>query len=296
MTAVAGGTGTGDGAGTGNSDAAIARQLCVLAIDTSTEACSAALLRPDGSMTMRCVMTERSHADLILPMIDELLREAGIRLGGLDGLAFGRGPGSFTGLRVAAGVIQGLAYGAGLPVAPVSSLAAVALQVLSAKAEKGTQPFEKGTQPFSGAVLVDEKGCVPFSTEKGCVPFSDAVLVCNDARMNEVYWGCFQADTAGGITPVAITREHVGPAATIIVPPAVRHCAGNGFAREPALLARLQDAGLTFHAGLFPRADAIARMGAAMLQRGEGVAAGEALPTYVRDDVARAAQRPVTGV
>ena len=100
--------------------------LRMLAIDTSTEACSAALLWSDGEMRQRFVVTERGHADLILPMIDELLAEAGCKLKDLDGLAFGRGPGGFTGLRIAAGVIQGLAYGAGLRVAPVSSLAAVA--------------------------------------------------------------------------------------------------------------------------------------------------------------------------
>jgi tRNA threonylcarbamoyl adenosine modification protein YeaZ len=100
--------------------------LRVLALDTSTEACSAALLWSDGQLSQRFTLTERSHADLILPMIDALLAEAGCRLTDLDGLAFGRGPGGFTGLRIAAGVVQGLAFGAGLPVAPVSSLAAVA--------------------------------------------------------------------------------------------------------------------------------------------------------------------------
>ncbi len=102
-------------------------RLRVLAIDTSTEACSAALLWSDGAVRQRFTVTERGHAELILPMIDGLLAEAGCKLKDLDGLAFGRGPGGFTGLRIAAGVIQGLAYGAGLRVAPVSSLAAVAL-------------------------------------------------------------------------------------------------------------------------------------------------------------------------
>ena len=87
--------------------------LKVLAIDTSTEACSAALLWHTGEVRLRCQLLERGHADLILPMIDELLGEAGCKLTDLDGLAFGRGPGGFTGLRIAAGVVQGLAYGRG---------------------------------------------------------------------------------------------------------------------------------------------------------------------------------------
>ncbi|HVN42426.1 MAG TPA: tRNA (adenosine(37)-N6)-threonylcarbamoyltransferase complex dimerization subunit type 1 TsaB, partial [Steroidobacteraceae bacterium] len=91
----------------------------LLALDTSTEACSAALLLGDGTVRLRFTLTERGHAELILPMIDGLLAECAVRLGELDGLAFGRGPGAFTGLRVAAGVAQGLALGADLPVAPV---------------------------------------------------------------------------------------------------------------------------------------------------------------------------------
>jgi tRNA threonylcarbamoyladenosine biosynthesis protein TsaB len=253
--------------------------LRVLAIDTSTEACSAALLLPDHTVALRFTMTERGHADLILPMIDELLRESGLRLADLDGLAFGRGPGSFTGLRVAAGVIQGLAFGANLPVAPVSSLAAVAWQVLwppgTSAAERSG--FDEGA---AGRRRADTK-----------------VLVCNDARMNEVYWGCFQA--AAGNDPdtlVALTPEHVGPAESVHVPADIRHCAGNAFAREAQLLSRLEAAGFTNHAGLYPRADAIARMGAAMLQRGAGVSAADALPVYVRDSVAQGAKPPVTGM
>ncbi len=228
----------------------------LLALDTSTEACSAALLI-DGAMALRFEITERSHAELILPMVDSLLIEAGLDLRNLAGLAFGRGPGGFTGLRVATGVIQGFAFGANLPVAPVSSLAAVAGQVPAGEGE--------------------------------------VVLVCNDARMGEVYWAAFRSDGSGGVE--AVTAESVSPPDRVPLDlPALRHAAGNGIARHPPLRKRLEGAGLQIHDGLYPRADAVARLGAKQLAAGRGVAAEMALPVYVRDDVARPSGGAVTGM
>ena len=97
----------------------------LLALDTSTEYCSVALWR-DGVLKHREAHAVQRHSELILPMIDELLDDCGLDLGELDGIAFGAGPGSFTGLRIACGVAQGLAFGTGLPVVAVGTLAALA--------------------------------------------------------------------------------------------------------------------------------------------------------------------------
>lgn len=126
----------------------------LLAIDTATEACSAALLF-DRETTGRYEFAPRRHAELILGMVDDLLAEAGIKLSQLDCLAFGRGPGAFTGVRIAAGVIQGLAFAADLAVVPVSTLAVLA-------------------QGASGR--------------------SEYLFSAIDARMAEIYWGLFRVE------------------------------------------------------------------------------------------------------
>ena len=134
----------------------------LLAIDTATEACSAALCLED-EITYRYEYAPRQHAELILPMVDDLISEAGVKLKDLDCLAFGRGPGAFTGVRIATGVIQGLAFATGLPVVPVSTLAALA---------------------------------------QGAIDKSDYLCSAIDARMGEIYLGLFQV-TDGIVTAVA---------------------------------------------------------------------------------------------
>ena len=129
------------------------KQPTILALDTATEACSVALLYK-GEKTGLFEVAERRHTKRILPMVEEILAASGISLRDLDALAFGRGPGSFTGVRVGAGVAQGLALGADLPVVAVSNLMAMAQAA-----------FElKGAENVAAAI---------------------------DARMNEVYFGQF---------------------------------------------------------------------------------------------------------
>ncbi|HEY0666435.1 MAG TPA: tRNA (adenosine(37)-N6)-threonylcarbamoyltransferase complex dimerization subunit type 1 TsaB [Gallionella sp.] len=97
----------------------------VLALDTSTEYCSVALWH-DGAVVSRCELAGQKHSEMLMPMLDALLREADVGLAQCDGIAFGMGPGSFTGVRIACGVTQGLAFGANLPVAGVCTLEALA--------------------------------------------------------------------------------------------------------------------------------------------------------------------------
>jgi tRNA threonylcarbamoyladenosine biosynthesis protein TsaB len=97
----------------------------VLALDTSTEYCSVALWQ-DGAVIERCDLVGQRHSEMLIEMVDSLLRDADVKLSQLDGIAFGMGPGSFTGVRIACGSTQGLALGANLPVAGVCTLNALA--------------------------------------------------------------------------------------------------------------------------------------------------------------------------
>ncbi|MBN6068907.1 tRNA (adenosine(37)-N6)-threonylcarbamoyltransferase complex dimerization subunit type 1 TsaB [Aggregatibacter actinomycetemcomitans] len=131
------------------------KNVTLLALDTATEACSVALLR-GGEKTHLEQFAQREHTKHILPMVDEILAQAGIQLHQVDALVFGRGPGSFTGVRIGAGIAQGLAFGANLPVIPVSNLAAMA-----------------------------QAAYVQYQAEN--------VLTAIDARMNEVYFAQWKA-------------------------------------------------------------------------------------------------------
>jgi tRNA threonylcarbamoyladenosine biosynthesis protein TsaB len=211
----------------------------LLAIDTATERCSVVLL-VDQSVIERASETPRGHADLILPMVESVLAEGGLTLRQLDGLAYGRGPGAFTGVRIAVGVAQGLAFGADLATVGVSDLAAVAQQFASGDAR---------------------------------------ILVCMDARMNEVYWGRYQTQPDGLVREVAperVDRPDGVEASDATV------FAGTGFGAYP----QLATGRLLVHGAALPHAREIAQLAAAELRAGRGQPADLAQPVYLRDQVA----------
>jgi tRNA threonylcarbamoyladenosine biosynthesis protein TsaB len=228
----------------------------ILALDTSTEWCSVAV--GDGAVWhRRDEHAGQAHSERVLPMVHAALAEAGWTLASLDGLAFGAGPGSFTGIRIACGVAQGLAFGTELPVVPIPTLAAIAQEV--------------------------------FRTRGW-----DRVLACLDARMREVYTAAYAF--GGGEWREAAPPSVVAPAEVLRVNavPGDWYGAGNGFAAYPALKAQL---GLSLVAAdARPTAQSVGELALPRLAAGEGVAAIDALPLYVRHRVALTSAEQDAGV
>lgn len=226
----------------------------ILAIETSSELASCALLRGD-TVTHRDSSGVRTHSQAILPMVQSLLEEAGITLKDCDAIAYGCGPGSFTGVRTACGVAQGLGFGASLPVVPVVTLDAMALA---------------GRQRYQATDIV-------------------AVL---DARMGEVYWAQYRfADAADQPTAAAIGAAPVTVLAPALsAPEAVRpqgaslSACGNGLAVYAAAFEGCAFA--ASHADIMPHAIQIAQLGALGLAAGAGVSAEQAQPLYLRNKIA----------
>ncbi len=220
----------------------------LLAVETSTEACSAALII-DGEVAERFELAPKEHTKLILPMIDSLMAEAGLSPQQLDGLAFSRGPGSFTGVRIATGVIQGIALGADLPVVSVSTLAALAQDF-----------FENNAQ--------------------------DAAFVAMDARMEEIFWGVYRCDSAGYAELMG--NEAVTPADLVDFPELLGVGIGSGWGvYSQELMSRLVNRVSRYEAERLPRAKAIAKLGARGFELGLAVPVEQAMPVYLRDKVAR---------
>ncbi len=216
----------------------------LLAFDTATDACTVAVWI-DGAVYERFEVGTR-HSGRILTLIDEALAEAGVALANLDAIAFGRGPGSFTGLRISAGVAQGLAFGADLPVVSVSSLAALAQGV-----------------------------------------DANQVLAAFDARMRQVYWGAYIRN-AEGLVDLQGEEIVIAPSEVPLPSGAGWVGAGSGWDQyADALPARLGTHLTQWRTGCYPQARSVARLGAAGFESGKAVTPEQALPIYIRDEVAK---------
>ena len=221
----------------------------ILAIDTATEACSVALA-DNGSTHAHFELCPREHTQRILPMVQDMLTAGSLSLEQLDVLAFGRGPGSFTGVRIGIGIAQGLALGANLPLTGVSTLATMA----------------EGAWRKTGATRV---------------------LAAIDARMGEVYWAEYQRDEQGiwhgeeteaVLKPDAVSerlRQLQGSWATV----------GTGWPAWPELAS---GSGLTLTDGdiLLPAAEDMLPLAQQQLSAGRVVAPEHAEPVYLRNEVA----------
>jgi tRNA threonylcarbamoyladenosine biosynthesis protein TsaB len=215
----------------------------LLALETATSVCSVALWI-DGGIIERSEIDSK-HSERILAMVQAVLADGGVTLSNLDAIAFGRGPGSFTGLRLGAGVAQGLALGADLPVLPVSTLAALAQTVNASK-----------------------------------------VLAVLDARMNQVYWGAYVRREDGSLPLQA--PEGVASPQALPLPDDERWTGlGSGWDVYGAVLKRRLGAKLeTWLEGASPSAHAVAKLGLQHWAAGIRLAPEQALPVYLRDDVA----------
>jgi len=218
----------------------------ILALETSTEACSVAILHAGGVHEVHEI-APRQHTDLLFTMVERVLAEAGIARSALDLIAFGQGPGAFTGVRVAAAVAQGMALALDVPLAPVSTLAALAA---------GGARLHGGRQ----------------------------VLAALDARREEIYLAAFRFADDEAPGECVIADCVIAPEAVTIASPAQWLAVGNGWqvyaARFAPDIAAIPRAPL-----LHPHAVDVARLGAALHARGASVGVAEALPLYLRGAV-----------
>ena len=221
--------------------------LKLLAIETATESCSAALLLGNDIFSISEIAPRR-HNEIILPMCEQVLAQGQIKLSQLDAIAFGRGPGAFTGVRLAASVTQGIALAHDLPVVPVSSLAAMAQAAYDSKQAK-------------------------------------QVLSCIDARMQEVYIGLYQLDQEE-VMQIIVEEQVIKP--ELIEIDISNDCVGigSGWVNYAMTIQEKCGAEISYDAQAFPQAEFVAKLANYYFQQGRTVSAIEALPVYLRDNVA----------
>ena len=223
----------------------------MLAIDTSSLACSVALLA-DGKVCERHEERAREHTRLLMPMIHEVLAEGGLVPEGLDAIVLGNGPGSFIGMRIAASVAQGIAHGAGLDIVPVSSLAAVAVQV-----------FEETD--------------------------AEQVVVAQDAHMSEVYLGAYRRGNGNLLVEIFPERLQTQTLIEELSPEqaAGRVAAGFGWERYPDLAAANATVIGRLSEVHHPHARYLLPLGTAALTTGAAIKPADLVPAYLRSKVAQ---------
>lgn len=225
----------------------------ILSIDTATEACSAALYI-NGELRSNYQLAPREHSSLILKMIDGLLSEANLSVSQLDAIAFGRGPGSFMGLRIAAGVVQGIAFAHDIPVIPVSTLKAIAQRA-----------FEQTKNKH--------------------------ILTAIDARMDEVYWAVYSLNK--GLWQLDGTEQVVSPDKVSLPEMLCQSVeswvgAGTGWSSYKDRLLPAANCQLpTILPDCLPSAEVIAKLAVKEFNVGNTLSAAEAIPVYLRNNVAK---------
>ncbi|MEE9335334.1 MAG: tRNA (adenosine(37)-N6)-threonylcarbamoyltransferase complex dimerization subunit type 1 TsaB [Granulosicoccaceae bacterium] len=221
----------------------------ILAFDTATDACSVALLSGERTLTYHQYKPQQQAA-LLLPAVDQLMAEAGLTASLLDGVVFGRGPGSFTGLRIAASAAQGIAFGADVGVIGVSTLAAIA---------------------------------------QGCMRTTDAtdVLVLLDARLSEVYCARYQQDSAG-LAKIQGEEQLLAPSnlAGMISEAMPLSIAGSGVAEYREIIQPQLHDQVTLREDCGPDAMDLLTLAMPEVKAGQWVPPEAALPVYIRDRVA----------
>lgn len=221
----------------------------ILALDTSTDACSAALLL-DGKVLKRFEVAPRRHTHLLLPMVEALLQESGVSLKTLDAIAFGRGPGSFAGIRIATGAAQGLALAADLPVVPVSTLECMATEYLLTR-----------EQPAS------------------------RILTALDARMDEVYWCAW--DVTDGKLGYRVPEQVSAPSEVKVESLEKGFAAlGSGWCYAESMDAELVALAQPPRLDIYPNAEYMLSIAEQTLARGETRRPDDVEPVYLRNQVA----------
>ncbi len=222
----------------------------ILIIDTATEACSV-VLEVNGDLYEEYQVAPRQHGELVLPMVDSVLKRANIKLEALDCIGYGQGPGAFTGLRICVSIVQGLAFGANVPVVGCSSLQAMAQQAFEQQGAKN-------------------------------------VLSAIDARMGEVYWGQYQlvdslmilVGEEAVLNPENVTIDANGASSL--------YATGSGWETYSEQLNQAVNAEVLIETETsFPRASAMLPWVKYQLENSAAVAAELAQPVYLRNNVAK---------